>query len=99
MPRLTNWYWVVAWYLAKATAQPWALSGGMTPMIGSHSVMDRPEPVSRVAPPTTTRPKTTRAVAKSQIATGRDRCGSSTPSFALETTPLRRAMRSLMRFA
>jgi hypothetical protein len=30
------------------------VSGGMTPWIGFHSVMERPEPVMRVAPPTMT---------------------------------------------
>ena len=49
----------------------------MTPMIGSHSVIESPEPVSRVAPPTTTRPKTTsggRERARSPPAA--TRCGS-----------------------
>jgi hypothetical protein len=41
-------------------------------MIGFHSVIDRPEPVSRVAPPTTTMANTSTAMAKSQTATGAD---------------------------
>src|SRR5690625_3638753 len=34
--------------------------GGTTPVTGSHNTIDRPEPVSRVAPPLTTRAKSTR---------------------------------------
>src|ERR1700722_8483817 len=80
MPLLTSLYWVVAWYFWKATAQPWFPSGGGTPISGFHPVMKSPERVSRVAPPTTTRPKTTAAVANSQIATSFDRSGVSAPA-------------------
>jgi hypothetical protein len=73
MPRFTSWYCVVAWYRPNAARQPASSSGGITPMIGFHSVIDRPDPVSRVAPPTTTSANTTAAVANSQMATGRDR--------------------------
>jgi uncharacterized membrane protein YeaQ/YmgE (transglycosylase-associated protein family) len=47
--------------------------GGITPLTGFHSVIDRPEPVSRVAPPTITMHSTTKATANSQMATGRER--------------------------
>ena len=39
-------------------------------MIGAHSVIDRPDPVRRVAPPTTTIPKTIAVRSQSQILTG-----------------------------
>ena len=44
-------------------------------MIGFHSVIERPEPVSRVAPPTMTSAKTSAAVVNSQMATGLDWSG------------------------
>ena len=48
-------------------------------MTGFHSVIERPEPVSRVAPPTTTMQNTISATQTSQSATGRER-----PSFRNE---------------
>jgi hypothetical protein len=45
----------------------------MAPEMGFHSVIDRPESVSRVAPPTTTMPNTIKAVTSSQRATRRER--------------------------
>ena len=48
-------------------------SGGTTPMIGCHSVMERPEPVSRVAPPTLTSANTSAATANSHTRTGSTR--------------------------
>ena len=41
----------ICWYLANSSCHSAASSGGMTPWIGCHSVIDRPESVSRVAPP------------------------------------------------
>src|SRR5665213_3802103 len=46
-------------------------SGGIVPDSGFHSVMDRPEPVRRVDPPTTTMANTRAATRYSQMATGR----------------------------
>ena len=40
-------------------------------MIGAHSMMDRPEPVRRVAPPSVTITRTMAQRANSQSATGR----------------------------
>lgn len=40
-------------------------------MIGFHSVIDSPEPVRRVMPPTTTMAKTRAAQTNSQMATAR----------------------------
>ena len=46
----------MAWYFRKASRQAASLSGGIAPMSGCHSVMERPESVRRVAPPTMTVP-------------------------------------------
>ena len=54
MPRLICWYSGICWYLANSSCHSASFSGGMTPWIGFHSVIDRPEWVRRVAPPTTT---------------------------------------------
>ena len=43
-------------------------SGGSVPTIGCHSVIDRPECVSRVTPPTTTIAKTSAQQTNSQTA-------------------------------
>ena len=53
-PLLTCAYSGVAWYFANASFQSAADSGGKVPTIGCHSVIDKPEWVSRVTPPTTT---------------------------------------------
>src|SRR5262249_16065415 len=50
-----------------------SVSGGIHPVSGCHSVIDRPDSVSRVAPPTTTIAKISAATATSQIRTER-RC-------------------------
>src|SRR5215831_3798091 len=42
------------WYLANSAAQSVGESGGTMPISGFHSVIERPERVSRVMPPTTT---------------------------------------------
>src|SRR6516162_2748876 len=44
----------ISLYLANSPAQSAAESGGTTPTTGFHSVIDSPERVSRVTPPTTT---------------------------------------------
>ena len=54
MPWLRMRYCGVSRYLSNSTAQSPALSGGTTPVTGRHSVIESPEPVSRVAPPTAT---------------------------------------------
>src|SRR5262252_6801156 len=57
-------------YLANSAAQSASESGGTTPITGFHSVIDRPESVSRVIPPTTTIRKIIAQQAKSHAATG-----------------------------
>jgi len=52
-----------------ASAQAALLSGGRAPMIGCHSVMERPEPVSRVSPPMVSIAMITSATASSHSPT------------------------------
>src|SRR3954452_3637741 len=54
MPWCSRRYCGMRWYLWKAVSQSACVSGGMAPITGSHSVMESPEPVSRVRPPITT---------------------------------------------
>src|SRR5260370_16683621 len=58
-------------YLANSAAQSAAENGGTMPMTGFHSVIDRPERVSRVIPPTTTIREIKPQQRKSHAATGR----------------------------
>ena len=51
-------------------ARPVCDRGGITPEIGFHSVIERPDPVRRVAPPTMTMHSTRKAVANSQYGHG-----------------------------
>ena len=71
MPRFSTAYCGMRWYLAKASAHSAPFSGGIAPMMGSHSVMERPEPVSRVSPPMVTMARITSATASSQKPTAR----------------------------
>lgn len=71
MPALTSRYWGMARYFSNASLQSAAFIGGRAPMIGFHSVIDSPEPVRRVMPPTTTMAKTRAAQTNSQMATAR----------------------------
>ena len=52
MPLLICWYSGICWYLSNSSCHSASFSGGITPWIGFHSVIDRPDSVSRVAPPT-----------------------------------------------
>ncbi len=73
MPRLTNWYCGIRWYFSNSATQACWDSGGRAPVTGRHSVIDRPEPVSRVAPPTITMAMIMAATTNSQRATAWDR--------------------------
>src|SRR6185503_7502800 len=73
-------------YLAKRVSQSDCESGGMAPTRGCHSVMDRPEWVKRVMPPTTTVANVKAAQMSSHVATARK--SGSEPDFA--TNRLRR---------
>mgnify|MGYP007051632478 CR=1 FL=1 len=67
----------VSLYFANSSNQSSCESGGMTPVIGFHSVMLRPDSVRRVTPPTTTMAKTRVADAMSHPpTTGGARVGS-----------------------
>ena len=61
----------VSLYFSNCAAQSASVSGGIVPMKGCHSTMDRPEWVRRVTPPTTTMAKTRAQQASSHAATGR----------------------------
>ena len=70
--------WIAAYcgtrlYAAKAASHAVAVSGGIAPLTGFHSVIDSPDSVSRVMPPTTTIANTRLATKRSQsaIASGR----------------------------
>src|SRR5712692_1863918 len=53
MPRLSSRNCGMVWYLANSACQAASSSGGTTPVTGRHSTIERPDSVSRVAPPTT----------------------------------------------
>src|SRR5215208_4885464 len=69
MPLLTSSYCGIWRYFSNSAAQAISESGGMAPVTGFHSVMERPDPVSRVAPPTATMATTSAARRKSQACT------------------------------
>src|SRR5271169_132293 len=73
----------ISLYLANTAAQSAAESGGTTPTTGFHSVMDRPDRVSRVMPPTTTIRKINAQQTNSQAATPPRRSRGSAPAAAL----------------
>jgi hypothetical protein len=60
MPLLISWYSGIWRYFSSSASQAASVSGGSTPSTGFHSVIDRPDSVSRVAPPTTTSANRTR---------------------------------------
>ena len=77
----------ICWYFANSEVQSAADNGGTMPIIGFHSVIDRPERVSRVMPPTTTIRKINPQQQKSHAATGRRPASAAalgaTPDFAV----------------
>src|SRR5438094_2864211 len=72
IPEFINRYCGICWYLANSAAQADGESGGRIPTTGSHSVIDRPERVSRVIPPITTMTKIMPQQNSSQMAIGRN---------------------------
>src|SRR5262245_7639075 len=66
MPALCCVYCGIAWYFSNSACHPASVSGGMTPVTGRHSTIDRPDSVSRVVPPTSTSAMTSAATAQSQ---------------------------------
>ena len=79
MPLFTCWYSGVSWYFEKAASQSAADSGGSVPTMGCHSVMESPEWVRRVTPPTTTIANTSAQQMKSHAATARTARGGVSP--------------------
>src|SRR5215216_7601443 len=61
----------VCWYLLNSSSQACWLRGGTDPLMGFHSVIERPERVRRTKPPKTTRNATMKAKEKSQFITAR----------------------------
>src|ERR1700730_15126849 len=70
----TTRYSGICWYFANSAAQSVAESGGTMPITGFHTVIDRPERVSRVMPPTTTIRAIIAQQTKSQATTGLSVC-------------------------
>ena len=73
MPRLSSRYCGIAWYFSNSACQAASDSGGSTPVTGFHSTIERPDSVSRVAPPTTSVRKIIAATASSHSRTARRR--------------------------
>src|SRR5579871_6489338 len=71
MPRLSCSYCGMVLYLANSACQSASPSGGMTPVTGFHSTIERPDSVSLVAPPTITMANTRAATHHSQRPTAR----------------------------
>ncbi len=72
----------MALYFSKAASQSASLSGGIAPSSGFHSVIESPDSVKRVAPPTTTIAKTRAATKNSQNCTA----GAAAASTGLNTS-------------
>ena len=73
MPRLISLYSGICLYFSNSATQSASLSGGSTPETGRHSVIDSPDSVSRVIPPTPTTTTTSNATAHSQRASAAGR--------------------------
>src|SRR6266481_7397109 len=73
MPALCSRYCGMVLYLPNSACHAAASSGGITPVTGFHSTIDRPDSVSRVAPPTTTVTNIRAATASSHSRTARRR--------------------------
>src|ERR1051326_4040449 len=71
MPRCSRMYCGMRWYLWNASIQSAVESGGTAPTIGSHSVIESPEPVRRVSPPMVTMAAIIRATTTSHQPTVR----------------------------
>src|SRR5215467_6787056 len=73
IPALCSRYCGMVLYLSNSACHADASSGGTTPVTGFHSTIDRPDSVSRVAPPTTTVANIRAATASSHSRTARRR--------------------------
>src|SRR5262249_1864128 len=73
IPALCSRYCGMALYFSNSACHSDVSSGGATPVTGFHSTIDRPDSVSRVAPPTTTVTNIRAATASSHSRTTRRR--------------------------
>src|SRR3546814_1941795 len=73
MPRLIALYSGICLYFSNSSTHPASVSGGITPATGRHSVIDSPDSVRRVMPPTATTMITSSATAQSQRASAAGR--------------------------
>src|SRR5215813_327919 len=73
IPALCSRYCGMALYFSNSACHADVSSGGTTPVTGFHSTIDRPDSVSRVAPPTTTVANIRAATASSHSRTARRR--------------------------
>src|SRR5215467_12773211 len=73
MPAFCSRYCGMVLYLSNSACHAGASRGGITPVTGFHSTIERPDSVSRVAPPTTTVTNIRAATASSHSRTVR-RC-------------------------
>src|SRR5436190_5978547 len=73
MPGWRSRYCGMALYLSNSTCHALASSGGTTPVTGFHSTIERPDSVSRVAPPTVSVTNIKAAIANSQSLMARRR--------------------------
>src|SRR6516225_8824035 len=71
MPALCSRYCGMVLYLSNSACHAGASRGGITPVTGFHSTIERPDSVSRVAPPTTTVTNIRAATASSHSRTAR----------------------------
>ena len=71
IPVLTYWYSGKSLYCSNTAIHDSLLIGGNIPMIGRQSTIDKPEPVSRVTPPSKIIPNIVTAQATSHITTAR----------------------------
>src|SRR5688572_5789929 len=75
MPLLRSSYCGMRRYFSNSAAQAASVRGGIAPVTGFHSVIDSPDPVNRVAPPTATIATTSAASTKTQTRTVRAASG------------------------
>src|SRR5262245_25612723 len=83
IPALRSRYCGIALYLSNSACQAAWSSGGSTPVTGFHSTIERPDSVSRVAPPTTTVTTISAATASSHGLTARRRAGADGGTLAI----------------
>src|SRR4029078_1111163 len=65
-------YCAICLYFSNAICHSCSFMGGRVPMIGFHSVIERPEPVNRVIPPSKICMMIIKTPISNQIATGRE---------------------------